>query len=129
MPWDHATFSQNRNRRVTESGLLERLFDETVALAIKQKLVSQHTTREGTLVQANASHQSVGPMDVLLKPAAYTQRIRSLDAGSEPEQDPGNPTVTFRGERRSKQHMSRRRIPMPSWPTKAMGPRRWSATP
>jgi hypothetical protein len=29
------------------------------------------------------------------------RRIRSLDAGSEPDQDPGNPTVTFRGERRS----------------------------
>jgi transposase len=49
-PWDHSTFSQNRKRRVTERGLLERLFDETVARAIKQKLVSQHTTRDGTLV-------------------------------------------------------------------------------
>ena len=39
-PWAHSTFSQNRKRRFTESGLLERLFDETVALAIKQKLVS-----------------------------------------------------------------------------------------
>jgi transposase len=43
-PWDHSTFSQNRKRRFTESGLLERLFDATVALAIKQKLVSPHTT-------------------------------------------------------------------------------------
>ncbi|MEO7860790.1 MAG: hypothetical protein ABIU05_10145 [Nitrospirales bacterium] len=29
---------------VYEEWLLERLFDETVALAIKQKLVSHHTT-------------------------------------------------------------------------------------
>lgn len=107
MPWDHSTFSQNRKRRFTESGLLERLFDETVARAITQKLVSPHTTLDGTLVQANASHKSFVPMEVFLKPAEYTRRIRSLDAGSEPDQDPGNPTVTFRGERRSNQtHVS-----------------------
>ena len=102
-PWDHSTFSQNRRRRFTESGLLERLFDDTVALAIKQKLVSQHTTLDGTLVQANASHKSFVPMEVFLKPEEYKHRIRSLDT----EQDAGNPTVTFRGERRSNQtHVS-----------------------
>jgi transposase len=107
MPWDHSTFSQNRKRRFTESGLLERLFDEIVALAIKQKLRSHHTTLDGTLVQANASHKSFVPMEVFLKPAEYTRRIRSLDAGSEPDQDPGNPTATGRGERRSNQtHVS-----------------------
>jgi transposase len=107
MPWDHSTFSQNRKRRFTESGRLERLFDETVALAIKQKLVSQHTTLDGTLVQAKASHKSFVPMEVFLQPAEYKRRIRSLDAGSEPAQDPGNPTVTFRGARRSNQtHVS-----------------------
>jgi transposase len=107
MPWDHSTFSQNRKRRFTESGLLERLFDETVALAIKQKLVSHHTTLDGTLVQANASHKSFVPLEVFLKPAEYKRRIRSLDAGPERDHDPGNPTVTFRGERRSNQtHVS-----------------------
>ncbi len=100
-PWDHSTFSQNRKRRFTKSGLLERLFDETVALAIKQKLVSHHATLDGTLVQANASHKSFVPMEVFLKPEEYKQRIRSLDPGGEQEPDPGNPTVTFRGERRS----------------------------
>jgi transposase len=103
MPWEHSTFSQNRKRRFTDSGLLERLFDQTVALAIKQKLVSHHTTLDGTLVQANASHKSFVPMEVFLKPEEYKQRIRSLDAGLERDQDPGNPTVTFRGERRSNQ--------------------------
>lgn len=100
-PWDHSTFSQNRKRRFTKSGLLEQLFDETVALAIKQKLVSPHTTLDGTLVQANASHKSFVPMEVFLKPEEYKKRIRSLDPPS--EEDPGNPTVTFRGERRSNQ--------------------------
>jgi transposase len=101
MPWDHSTFSQNRKRRFTKSGLLERLFDETVALAINQKLVSPHTTLDGTLVQANASHKSFVPMEVFLKPDEYKRRIRSLDQSGEEASDPGNPTVTFRGERRS----------------------------
>ena len=105
LPWDHSTFSQNRKRRFTESGLLERLCDETVALAITQKLVSHHTTLDGTLVQAHASHKSVVPMEVFLKPAEYKKRIRSLDQPQ--EQDPGNPTITFCGERRSNQtHVS-----------------------
>jgi transposase len=100
-PWDHSTFSQNRKRRFTESGLLEQLFDETVALAIKQKLVSPHTMLDGTLVQANASHKSFVPIEVFLKLEEYKQRTRSLD------QDSGNPTITFRGERRSNQtHVS-----------------------
>ncbi|MDE3243291.1 MAG: transposase [Nitrospirota bacterium] len=104
-PWDHSTFSQNRKRRFTESGLLEQLFDETVALAIKQKLASPHATLDGTLVQANASHKSFVPIEVVLKPEDYKKRIRSLD--QTPAQDPGNPTVTFRGEPRSNQtHVS-----------------------
>jgi transposase len=104
-PWDHSTFSQNRKRRFTESGLLEQLFDETVALAIKQKRVSPHTTLDGTLVQANASQKSFVPIEVFLNPEDYKKRIRSLD--QQPDPDPGNPTVTFRGERRSNQtHVS-----------------------
>jgi transposase len=106
-PWDHSTFSQNRKRRFTESGLLEQLFDDTVARAITQKLVSQHATLDGTLVQANASHKSFIPLEVFLKPDEYKRRMRSLDQGGEPAQDPGNPTVTFRGEQRSNQtHVS-----------------------
>ena len=70
-PWDHSTFSQNRTRRFTESGLLERLFDETVARALTHKRVSHHTTLDGTLGQANASHQSFVPMEVFLKPEEY----------------------------------------------------------
>ncbi|MEO8047392.1 MAG: transposase [Nitrospirota bacterium] len=91
------TFSQNRKRRFNESGLLEQLFDETVAHAIKRKLVSPYTTLDGTLVQANASHKSFVPIDAFLTPDAYKTRIRSLD------QDPDNPTVPFHGERRSNQ--------------------------
>ena len=99
--WDHSTFSQNRTRRFNTSGLLEQLFDETVALAIKRKLVSHHTTLDGTLVQANASHKSFVPIEVSLTPDAYKKRIQSL------YQDTGNPSVAFHGERRSNQtHVS-----------------------
>lgn len=104
-PWDHSTFSQHRTRRFTESGLLEQLCDETVALAIKQQLVSPHTTLDGTLVQAKASHKSFVPIEVFRKPEEYKQRIRSLEP--EQDQDPGSPTITCRGERRSNQpHVS-----------------------
>jgi hypothetical protein len=100
-PWDHSTFSQNRKRRFTKSGLLEQLFDETVAFAITQKLVFPHTTPDGTRVQANASHKSFVPMEVVLKPDEYKRRIRSLDQSGEQAPDPGHPPITFRGERRS----------------------------
>ena len=80
---------------------MEQLFDETVALAIKRKLVSHHTTLDGTVVQINASHKSFVPIAVFLTPDAYKKRIRSLD------QDTGNPSVAFHGERRSNQtHVS-----------------------
>jgi transposase len=99
--WDHSTFSQNRKRRFTKSGLLEQLFDETVAGTITQKVLTHHTTLDGTLVQANASHKSFVPIEVFLKPEDYKKRIRSLD--QTPDSDPGNPTITFRGEPRSNQ--------------------------
>ena len=124
-PWDHSTFSQNRKRRFTESGLLEQLFDETVALAIKQKLVSPHTTLDGTLVQANASHKSFVPIEVFLKPEDYKKRIRSLDQPQ--DQDPGNPTITFRGERRSNQTHASTTDPDAKLANKGNGPPRWWA--
>ncbi|HSL04570.1 MAG TPA: transposase [Nitrospiraceae bacterium] len=66
VPWDLLTFSQHRTRRFTESGLLEQLFDETVAVAIKQKRASPHTTLDGTLVRANASQKRFVPIVVFL---------------------------------------------------------------
>ena len=101
-PWDHSTFTQNRKRRFDQSGILEKLFDETVALAVEQGLVSDHATLDGTLVKANASHKSFVPIEVFMKPSEYKKGIRSLD------QDEGNPTVDFKGEKRSNQtHVSK----------------------
>jgi transposase len=107
IPWDHSTFSQNRKRRFNESGVLEELFDETVALAMKKKLVSHHASLDGTLVKANASHKSFVPLEVFLKPEEYKKRIRTLHE-KDPDDDPGNPTVDFHGEKRSnKTHVSK----------------------
>lgn len=63
-----ATFSQNRTRQVTKSGLRECVRDETVALAIKQKLLSYHTSLGGILAQAQTSYTNVVPIEVFLKP-------------------------------------------------------------
>lgn len=101
MVWDHSTFTQNRKRRFNESGILEKLFDETVGVAVEKGLVSSHATLDGTLVKANASHKSFVPIEVFMKPSEYKKRIRSLDG------DEGNPTINFHGEKRSnKTHIS-----------------------
>jgi hypothetical protein len=90
---------------VYEEWLLERLFDETMALEIKQKLLSHHTTLNGTLMQVNTSPKSFVPIEVFLKPEAYTQRIRLLDQTR--DQASRNHTITFRDKRHSNQtHVS-----------------------
>jgi len=100
-PWDASTFSQNRRRRFDESGVLERLFDETVKRAMAAGLVSRHVSADGTLVRANASYKSFVPIDVALAPEEYKRRLRAQDR-SDPEgpPDPGNRAVNFRGEKR-----------------------------
>lgn len=120
MPWDHSTFSQNRTRRLTERGRLERFFEETVVLAITQKRVSYHTTLDGTLVQANASHKSFVPIEVYLKPEEYKQRIRSLAQTVESGPRQSHHHVS-RGAGARTRPMSRRPIPTPNWRTKRMG--------
>ena len=101
-PWDASTFSQNRRRRFDESGVLERLFDETVKRAMAEGLVSRHISADGTLVRANASYKSFVPIEVALDPEEYKRRLRREDRrDSDGPADPGNRAVDFRGERRS----------------------------
>jgi transposase len=102
--WDASTFSQNRRRRFDESGVLEKLFDETVKRAMAEGLVSRHVSADGTLVRANASYKSFLPIEVAMDPAEYKRRLRAQDReGSDPggPPDPGNRAVNFRGEKRS----------------------------
>jgi transposase len=103
--WDASTFSQNRRRRFDESGVLEKLFDQTLKQALEQRLISRHVSADGTLVRANASFKSFVPIEVAMNPAEYKRRLRAQDkqdrdSGGGP-QDPGNRAVDFRGEKRS----------------------------
>ena len=100
--WDASTFSQNRRRRFDKSGVLERLFDQTVKKALEAGLVSRHLSADGTLVRANASFKSLAPIELTMDPEEYRRQLRAEDRDDPEEpQDPGNRAVNFRGEKRS----------------------------
>ena len=107
-PWDASTFSQNRRRRFDRSGVLERLFDQTVKRAQQENLISRHVSADGTLVRANASFKSFVPIEVAMDAEEYKKRLRSSDEEEKQEPpDAGNPTVNFRGQKRgNKTHRS-----------------------
>jgi len=100
--WDASTFSQNRRRRFDASGVLEKLFDQTIKRAMDEGLVSRHVSADGTLVRANASFKSFVPIELAMDPEEYKKRLRAEDEkGPEGPQDPGNRAVDFRGQKRS----------------------------
>ena len=83
--WDHSTFSKNRDR-LLRGDVAAAFFAEVLAEARAHGLLSdEHFTVDGTLLEAWASHKSFRPKDE--DPPA-------------PPDDPKNPTVNFRGERR-----------------------------
>jgi transposase len=84
--FDHSTFSRNR-ARLLEHEVAGEFFRAVVEQARGLNLLSdEHFTVDGTLVEAWASLKS----------------FKRKDAGpTEPPDDPGNPTVNFRTERRS----------------------------
>lgn len=111
--WDASTFSKNREHRFDESGVLEALFDDTVKIAIERGLVSTHWSVDGTLVRADASYKSFAPIEVYQSPKDYKKTIRGASKPKEEpvqkvkDDDPGNPTVDWRGKSRSnKTHRS-----------------------
>jgi transposase len=84
--FDQSTFSKNRGRLLQQQVALQ-FFDAVVRQADALGLLSdEHFTVDGTLVEAAASLKSFRPKD---KPP------------SEQPDDPGNPTINFRGEKRS----------------------------
>lgn len=100
--WDASTFSQNRRRRFDSSGLLEKLFDETIKRAMEEGFVSHHVSADGTLVRANASYKSFVPIELTMDPEEFKKRLRAEDGkGPDEPQDPGNRSVNFRGQKRS----------------------------
>src|SRR5215831_13205272 len=84
--WDATVFTKNRDR-LLEADIAKEFLAEVVAQAQRRGLTSdEHFTVDGTLLEAWAgqkSYQGKGG-----KPPS-------------PPDDPGNPTVNFRGERRS----------------------------
>jgi len=84
--WDATTFSKNRHRLISGQ-IAQRFFARVLAQARARGLLSdEHFTVDSTLVEAYASLKSL--------------RRKDGDEAPPPD-DPGNPTVTFRGERRS----------------------------
>jgi hypothetical protein len=85
--WVPTVFTKNRDR-LLEGDIARAFFDRVVALAKSQQLLSdEHFTVDGTLIEAWAGHKS----------------FQRKDSGkkSPPPDDPGNPTVNYRGEKRS----------------------------
>jgi len=85
--WDATTFTKNRER-FERHGLVQKFFERVVAVALVRRYASNdHFTVDGTLIQSWASLKSFRPPDEKIPPP--------------PESGSGNPSVNFRGEKRS----------------------------
>jgi transposase len=83
--WDATTFTKNRDRLLAGE-VADAVFQEVLGEAQQAGLLSdEHFTVDGTLLEAWASQKS----------------FRRRDTPADPPDDPGNPTVNFRGEPRS----------------------------
>ena len=83
---EHSTSSQNSERLVAHA-VAQRFFDAVVVVARKEGLLSdEYFTVDGTLIEAWASQKSV---------------TKKTDPAPISPVDPGNPTVSFHGERRT----------------------------
>jgi len=83
--WDVTVFTKNRDR-LLDGDVAREFLNEVLRQAQEQNLTSdEHFTVDGTLVEAWASLKS----------------FQRKDQGSQPPDDPGNPTVNFHGEKRS----------------------------
>jgi transposase len=89
--WDATSFTTNRER-FEKHGLIRSFFDRVVESAYLEKLASSdHFTVDGTLIESYGSMKSFRKKDGVAK---------KVSDGSD-DSDPGNPTVNFRGEKRS----------------------------
>lgn len=87
--WDHSTFSANRDRLLAHA-VARQFFDAVVSQARRAGLLSdEHFTVDGTLIEACASLKSLQPQTAPAAPPSSS------------DDDPGNPTVDFHGERRT----------------------------
>jgi transposase len=87
--WDATTFSKNRDR-LLRGEIAEEFFAAVLELARRKELLSdEHFTVDGTMVEGWASLKSFQPKD------------KSGSGPADQPDDPGNPTVNFRGQKRS----------------------------
>lgn len=88
--WNATTFTKNRER-FEKHGLLRKFFERVVAQAYVEEWASEeHFTVDGTLIESYASLKSLKPKD---------SGVERVSEGSD-DDDAGNPTVNFRGEKR-----------------------------
>ncbi len=110
--WDDTTFSKNREHRFDETDIFETLFDDTVRQAIEKGWVSDHWSTDGTLVRANASQKSFVRIELHHSPEEFREVVSGKKKaerrrGNDKDDDKGNPTVDWQGEKRSnKTHRS-----------------------
>jgi transposase len=89
--WDATSFTKSR-QRFEEHGVLRSFFDRIVADAYLEKVASQeHFSVDGSLIESYASMKS-------LRPIGSTDE--KVSDGSD-DDDPGNPSVNFRGQKRT----------------------------
>jgi transposase len=88
--WNATTFTKNRER-FEKHGLLRKFFERVVKQAyVEQWASEEHFTVDGTLIESYASLKSLRPKD---------SGVERVSEGSD-DDDPGNPTMNFRGEKR-----------------------------
>lgn len=84
--WDHSVFTKNRERLLA-GDIARAVFERVLAQARSRHLLSnEHFTVDGTLIEAWAGQKSFK---------------KKTPGPTVPPEDPGNPTIDFRGERRS----------------------------
>jgi transposase len=89
--WTPEVFSMNRER-FDRHGFIRDFFDRVVKDALVQDLVSEdHFSVDGTLIESFASMKSLRPIE---------STDKKVSDGSD-DDDPGNPTVNFRGQKRT----------------------------
>lgn len=94
--WDESVFTKNRDRLLAGK-IAQKFFEQVLEQARKKGLTSnQHFTVDGTLVQAWASFKSFEP-----KEEQKDEKSDRDNDGFGSGGDRGNPSVDFRGEKRS----------------------------
>jgi transposase len=83
--WSPTTFSKNRERLI-DAAIADKFFERVLVMAREAGFLSnEHFTVDGTLIEAWAGHKS----------------FRPKGSTDDPSDDSGNPTVDFRGEKRT----------------------------